>query len=229
MTEAEDRTPLQSKCKATTALLHYAVWRERGGKSETFDTIIHAARASGIPKFTWHHTNESVRMLLSMASPRAIILASPHFLRDRLWREAHFQKWAAAVSMTPYSEDLAQSVVDILLEFASGVQLSQHITVDIWTWLTKRLLSHPFVRDVMPEPTLASSRLSRRSKTSRFSSPTSFSSGQSGMTCCPTTLTLHGIPHRPSSMTPHWTAPSPTVHRAPARPTPPGLCSAVSA
>ena len=101
-----------------------------------FDAIIHAARASEMPWFLWRYI--SVRSPLSVASPRAIILASLHFPRGWFWEENNVQQWTAAASVTPYSEDVTQSVVDILLQSASDPRLSQHITADTWAWLTKR-------------------------------------------------------------------------------------------
>ena len=133
--EAEDRSPLQSKRKAIIALLPYAVLQERDGQSEMFDAIIHATRASGM---VWHRIAQSVSTLLSVASPRAIILVSLYFHRDWLQEGDVIQRWAEAASVAPYSEDVAQSVVDILLQSASDPRLSQHITADIWAWLTKR-------------------------------------------------------------------------------------------
>ena len=137
MAEAKDHHPLWSKNKAITALLPYAVWRERDGQPEMLDTILCATRASKIYWFMWCHVDQFVSMLLSEASPRAIVLASPHVLRYQLRdMEDLVRCWIAAASAVPYSEEIAQGVVDMLLQIASQDGL-QYIPVDLWSWLTK--------------------------------------------------------------------------------------------
>ena len=138
MVEAEDRHPLWSKSKAITALLPYAAWRERDGQPEMLDTILWAARASGILWFMWRHVDKIVGMLLSESSPRATVLASPHILRYQLRdMEDLVRHWIAAVSAAPDNEEIAQGVVDMLLQIASQGG-PQYIPVDLWSWLTKR-------------------------------------------------------------------------------------------
>ena len=139
MTEAEDYHPLQSKRRAITALLPYAVWRERDGQSEMLDMILCAAKASRMWRFMWYYVNQFVSTLLSEASPRAIMLTSPHihwgYLTDR---EDLVQWWAETVSAVPYTEEVAQGVVDTLLQIASEDRLVRYIPADVWSWLTKR-------------------------------------------------------------------------------------------
>ena len=139
MAEAEDYHPLQSKCAAITVLLPYAVWRERDGQPEMFDTNLHATRASGASGFTWHPIDQFLNTLLSQASPRAIVLASPYIVwiqpRDNI--EDFVRCFTAAISAVPYSEEIAQGVVDTLLQVASQYE-PQNIPVDLWSWLTKR-------------------------------------------------------------------------------------------
>ena len=138
MVEAEDRHPLWSKSKAITALLPYAAWRERDGQPEMFDTILQAARASGILWFMWRHVDKFVGVLLSEASPRAIVLASPHILRYQPGDMGDsVRRWIAAASAAPDNEEIVQCAVDMLLQIASQGGL-QYITVDLWSWLTKR-------------------------------------------------------------------------------------------
>ena len=138
MAEAEDHRPLWSKSKAITALLPYAVWRERGGQPEMFDTILCAIRASKIYWFMWCHVDQFVNTLLSEASPRAIVLASPHILRYQLGDMGDLVRcWIATASAVPYSEEIAQGVVDMLLQIASR-DGPQYIPVELWSWLTKR-------------------------------------------------------------------------------------------
>ena len=138
MAEAEDHHPLWSKSKAITTLLPYAVWRERDGQPEMFDAFLCAIRASKIFWFMWCHVDQFVGVLFSEASPRAIILASPHILRYQLRdMEDLVRLWVVATSEVPYSEEIAQGVVDMLLQIASKGGL-QYVPVDLWLWLTKR-------------------------------------------------------------------------------------------
>ena len=137
MAENEDFRPLRSKRKAITALLPYAVWQERDGQPEMFNVILHAVRASKMSEFMWRYVGQSVGTLLSVASPRAFLLASPH----TFWRsgcdENVVRQWVTAVSAVPYTEEVAQSVVEMLLVIVSSDKLSRYITADIWTWFTK--------------------------------------------------------------------------------------------
>ena len=137
MAEAEDHRPLQSKRKAVSALLPYAVWRERDGQPEVFDTILYAARASKMYMFTWSHVSRFVSTRLPNASPRAIVLASPQvsWFPNR-WDLIH--RWVAAVSTVPHTKEVAASVVDTLLQIASQDELGPHIPIGLWSWLTER-------------------------------------------------------------------------------------------
>ena len=138
MAEAKDHHLLQSKHKAITALLPYAVWRERDGQPEMIDAILRVTRASRTPMRMWRHVGRFLGTLLTEASPRAIVLALPHVLRyGYISAEALIQFWKAAVFAVPYSEEIAQGVVDTLLQLASEIGL-QCIPIDLWSWLTKR-------------------------------------------------------------------------------------------
>ena len=138
MAEAEDRHPLWSKSKAITALFPYAVWRERDGQPEMFDIILRAAKASRVLWFMWCHVDQFLSVLLSDASPRAIVLASPHILRYQLGDMGDLIRcWIAATSRVLYSEEVAQGVVDMLLQIAAQ-NGPQYIPVDLWSWLIKR-------------------------------------------------------------------------------------------
>ena len=138
MAGAEDYHPLRSKRKAITALLPWAVWRERDGQPKMFDIIIRATRASRAPVFMWYHVDQFTSTLLSEASPRAIVLASPHILWYQLRDRGDLVRcWVSAASAVPYSEEIAQGVVDMLLQIASECEL-WYIPVNLWLWLTKR-------------------------------------------------------------------------------------------
>ena len=137
MAEAEDYRPLRSKCRAINTLLPYAVWQERDGQPETLDTIIRAARASR--DFMWDTVNYFFSMLLSEASPRAVALVSPYIYWEHLThRRDLVQWWAATASAVLYTEEVAQGVVDTLLQIASFPGLVRYIPADVWSWLTRR-------------------------------------------------------------------------------------------
>ena len=129
----------KSKRKAMTALLPYAVLEEQNGQPEMLDMFLHTARASKERQFTWHHIGKIANKLLSKASPRAIILTSPYLHWDLLKDRGELvQLWAAATSAIPYTDEVGQSVVDVLLQIAAVDELVPHIPVDIWSWLAKK-------------------------------------------------------------------------------------------
>ena len=139
LAEAEDHHSLRSKRKAVATLLPYAVWQERDGRPEMLDTFLHAARVSRERQLTWNRIAQAAIRLLSEASPRAIILASPHFPWDLFTDNGDLvRQWATAASVVRYAEDVGQSVVDVLLQIASQDRLVPFIPVDVWAWLTRR-------------------------------------------------------------------------------------------
>ena len=139
MVEAEGHLPLRSRRKAITALLPHAVWQERKGQPEMLNTILRAARASKAMWFMWCYVNQFPSTLFLEASPRAIVLVSPHFDWRRLrGRGDLVQLWAATASAVPYTEEVAQGVVDTLLQIASVGELVRYIPAHVWSWLTKR-------------------------------------------------------------------------------------------
>jgi len=139
ITAAEDPTELRAKRKVIATLLPYAIWQERDGESEVLDAFLDAARASGMSGFVWHRVEYFTRTLLHEATPRAIVLVSPripwHWLTIG---EGSIQLWVAAASAAQYTEEVAQCVVDTLLRIASEDELLPHITVNVWSWLTKQ-------------------------------------------------------------------------------------------
>ena len=147
MAEAEDYRPLQSKRKAITALLPYAVWQERDGQPEMLDTILRAVRASRMTEFMWRHIDQFVSTLFSEASPCAIVLVSPHIRWSWLrGRGDLVQWWVTTTSMVPHAEEVAQSVVDTLLQVSFWDELVRYIPVDLWLWLTEQPSLPPVCR-----------------------------------------------------------------------------------
>ena len=139
MAEAGDHHLIRSKHKTINALLLYAVLQERGGQPQMLDAFLCAAGASRMLKFGWPRARQYASTLLSKASPRALALASPHvrweFLADR---GDLVQRWAAATSTVPWDEEVAQSVLDTMLQTASQDALLSHIPAHLWSRLTTR-------------------------------------------------------------------------------------------
>ena len=135
MAEAEDSSELHSKREAITALFPYAVWRDRDGEPRIFDKFLLAARAWG--EFgNWPYTHLFYRRLFYEASPRTIVLVSP-YLRSYTHVQERTRQWDAAVSLVPYTEEVAHSVVDMLLQIAAYPGLGEEVTNGAWLWLTK--------------------------------------------------------------------------------------------
>jgi len=103
------------------------------------DAFLCAARASGTSEFGWSRVRQHVGAPLSKATPRAVVLASPHiqweFLADR---GDLVRRWAAATSAVPDTEEVVQSVLDTLFQVASQDALLPHIPANVWSWLAKK-------------------------------------------------------------------------------------------
>ena len=112
-----------------------------------FDTFLRAARASKDRDFAWQHIRQYASSIPLETSPRALVLVSPHIRWSRLTdAEDLIQRWAVAASAVPCTEEVAQCVVNTLLQIASRRELLSHISVDIWSWLTKRPSLPPVCR-----------------------------------------------------------------------------------
>jgi len=147
MVEGNDWRPIEAKRKAITALLPYALQKERDGQPEMFDTFIHTVRASKDRDFTWYCIGQCASRIPHETSARAIVLVLPYIRWRRLTaREDLIQRWAAAASEVPCTEEVAQSVVDTLLQIASQEELIPHIPADAWSWLAKRPSLPPICR-----------------------------------------------------------------------------------
>jgi len=139
MAEAKNLDELYLKRKAITTLLPYATWQEQNGQPEMLGVLLYAARASKMLKFMWHQAKQFASVVLSNATPQAIILISPYIPWDLLPDRGDLvQQWAAATSKVPYTEEVAQDVVNTLLQIASIGDLLPHITIGIWSWLIEQ-------------------------------------------------------------------------------------------
>jgi len=147
MVEGENWRPIEAKRKAITALLPYALRKERDGEPEMFDAFMRAVRASKDRDFTWRRIRQYASRIPHETSPRAIVLVFPHIRwRWLTTREDLIQRWAAAASAVPCTEEVAQSVVNTLLQIASQKELISHIPADAWLWLAKRPSLPPVCR-----------------------------------------------------------------------------------
>jgi len=130
MADVDDHHPIRSKRKAIDTLLPYAVRLERDGQPELLDAFLRVVKTSRMLKFGWDRSRQYASTLLSYGSPHALALASPHiywnFLTDR---GDLVQRWAAATSVVPCTEEVSQSVSDALLQIASQDALLPYIAV----------------------------------------------------------------------------------------------------
>jgi len=143
MAEAEDLDELHSKRKAVATLLPYAVWLERAGEPKMLDALLHAARASRMPGFHVVSYRAICRYTLLRGKPSCYSACIAQLFLAYL-REGLVQRWAAAVSVAPHTEEIAQSVVDALLWVASNHILLPYTTINTWSWLTTRPSLPPF-------------------------------------------------------------------------------------
>ena len=75
------------------------------------------------------------------ASPRALILVTPYLdLGGELFAGAQdlTSKWVAAISEAPHIDEVAENVVDTLLQISADHDLRSSIPADIWLWLNER-------------------------------------------------------------------------------------------
>ena len=62
---------------------------------------------------------------------------------DAFYDQNAVHRWAAAALAVPYTEEVGQSVVDVLLQIASNSSLRLHIPRDVWALLKKRVSLPP--------------------------------------------------------------------------------------
>lgn len=136
-------TTLSHKHKAIETLFPYAIRLEQGGQQEMMNAILLAAGVAA-SIFKWGYIGSHITAVFGESSPphlnRAITLMSPYlpWYRSKLNTIRGFDRWAAAVSATPYSEEICQTVVDIVLQVSVNDLVRSHIPVNIWAWLKKQ-------------------------------------------------------------------------------------------
>ena len=142
-----DPCKIQSKRKAITAFLPYAIWKEREGDHRVMDAFLGAVKASNSTASLWPPVTPFISTMFSVASSRAILITSPHISWRREPQNTNMvDRWASAASealATPYQDEVErkiveQRVVDALLHIASVDTLRPHIPRDCWSWLNSR-------------------------------------------------------------------------------------------
>ena len=112
------------------------------------DVFLHAAKSSQQGAFLWHRIQPFMNTLLNDASDaslkRAAILASPYV--PWVGREGLVRAWVETVSAIPKEEEVAPSVVEVLLEMAFCDLLPPGNHGDVWSWLTLRPSLPPICR-----------------------------------------------------------------------------------
>ena len=151
MIEAADSPQILSKRDAICTAIPYAISLEQDGQQGMINAISRAASASTSRGFIWYHLESYIMMLFNKPnSPslnRVITLVLPHVSwNDTLHMEDAVARWVAAVSAVPCTEEVCQSVVDMLLQVASDETLRPRIPFEIWEWLKKRPYLPPVCR-----------------------------------------------------------------------------------
>ena len=120
---------IMDKRKALGALFPYVVRLEQGGHQEMVETFTCIAAAINSKRFVWDH----------IKLDQVLTLTSPHIpWSDGPYDRTVVAKWALAALVIPPTEDLSQSVIDVLLHTASVNSLRPHIPTGVWTWLKKQ-------------------------------------------------------------------------------------------
>ena len=139
MIKAANPNQIYSRRKAITVFFSCTALEERTGQLKVPDLFLGAARASMQQGFMWHRVKPLVITMLneesSISLKQAIILVLPH-LPLILEDNRHFiQLFAAAASTVPYTDEICQSVVDVLLRNALSLP---DTPIGVWSWLNKR-------------------------------------------------------------------------------------------
>ena len=143
MVGSVDRNRIRSKRKAIIALFPYAVRLGQSGKQRMVDMSLRAVMVLYSEEYIWRRAKPLIMKSLNTQSPPSldwlITLASPHVSwHDEPYDGEMVARWAAAASALPYTEEVGQSAVGVLLHIASVNILQPHIPTGIWTLLKKQ-------------------------------------------------------------------------------------------
>ena len=137
MTPFDSRGGTWNKAKAVAALFPYTVWRERGGDNRMLDAWLAVIRDEQGRGYT---AQPIVRLFgeEDFDFPNWIVtLVAPYARWERVSTNA-LHRWVAAAFAMPSTDEVGQTVVDILLQIASDRTLLPYIPVSTWAWLKKR-------------------------------------------------------------------------------------------
>jgi len=137
---------LQNLFRQKSEIIHilfwYAIQQERCGDTGLFDAILHLKKREfdrwRPHELLWHSDASEI---FTYASPRAIILVTPYldWGREPLsGSQDLISKWMATISLVPYTEEVAEGVVDMLLQIAPNPHLRSFIPADLWLRLNER-------------------------------------------------------------------------------------------
>ena len=126
-----------------SALFPYAIRLERTEQQGTTGAI---SRAAGVPnsgRFMWDCIGPYVTTLFDEPSHpslnQVLTLASPHIpWDDKSHGKPAVARWLTTASAVPYTEEIGQCMVDVLLQIASIRSLRQYIPIGIWALLKRQ-------------------------------------------------------------------------------------------
>ena len=143
-----DAPLLEFKGLAIGTLFPYALHLEQGGQPDMIDLILRADRASP-SVLASYPTRSLVRRVFDESSPpslnRIIVLMSSH-LHWFPTNKGAIARWTAAASAVPYSEEVGQVTVDVVLQILGNYHCKQFIPDVIWSLLKKRPSLPPVCR-----------------------------------------------------------------------------------
>ena len=151
MVETTHPDQIFSKRKAISALFPYAISLERHGQRGMADEILRAAMIPFSRRFLWRRME--TMLFAESSSPslnRTITLASPYLpWTDGSYDQHAVDRWAAAALAVEYTEEVGQSVVDVLLQIASDDTLRPQIPDGVWAFLKKEVSLPPTCRGLL--------------------------------------------------------------------------------
>ena len=138
--ESVNRQSILSRQKAVGALFPYAIRLDQGKQQQMLDANGHVARVSGS---VWRHIKPCIvtwsRKSDALFLNRAVMLMLPYVdWNDRWADKTTVTRWAVAALALPFTEEVCQSVVGVMLQIAASEFLRPHVPIDIWVWLKKQ-------------------------------------------------------------------------------------------
>jgi hypothetical protein len=121
-----------SKRKTISTIFLYALSR-RGRPQGMFDATLRAIEASPYQRFMWHQAGRYIATMVEEPS-------------HSLWPLDQVIRWARAVLVIPYTEEIGRGVVGATLQIASKDSLRSHIPIGVWAWLKERPSLPPVCR-----------------------------------------------------------------------------------